>query len=84
MFQQPLYDCGGNAVLSKDRTEGFAWIVEFEITQPKLLPYLRPSVSTERTIECLKVPYLFVQCPSLYFLASIKYELVDRILGDLL
>ena len=53
MFQQPLYDSRGNTLLSKHRTEGLAQIMKFEITQPKLFTYLRPSVLAETMIEYL-------------------------------
>jgi len=51
MSQQPLYHGSRGAVLDKDKTEGLAWIMEFEITQPELFAYLGPSVLVERTAE---------------------------------
>jgi len=57
MFQQPLHDSSGNTVLSKDRTEGFAQIVKFEITQSKPVAYLCPPVLAERTIGASEKPH---------------------------
>ena len=33
--------------------------------------------------ECLQIPYVLVECRSFDFLASIKYEFINGVLGDL-